>query len=416
MNRTYSYFYAQWKRIFRLLPMQLLINLIVCVSVGALALFLIRDGLLAPCRQRYKIGVVGSMSDSYLGFGIQTLQTIDDARQMVELVPMSETEARTAFQRGELYAFVKIPDGLVESIESGANDRPVTYVASEGQKGIGSIVMTEIVDVVSDLVTCSQSGIYGMQKILTDHGETDGLWEATVELNYRYFDVVLSRKKLYDMELLGAADGLSTEAYYFCSILILFLLISGVHNSLLFSRRDDGIPQFLAAKGIGAASQTAAEYLAYTGLMLICILEIFFVLAAVLRAGLFRITEWGGMPLEALSAFFWKMIPVVLLIAAMQFLLYELVSDVVSSMILQFLCCIGMGYLSGFFYPVTFFPEVLKTAGRLLPTGAAFGYLNVSLTGEDPWAALAGVSGYLLGFLALSVLVRRHKIQRGQGS
>lgn len=414
MNRTYSYFCVQLKRVLKVLPMQLLVNLVVCICVGGLAFFFVRDGVLASGELKYRIGVVGDMSDSYLGFGIRTLQAVDDARFMVELVSVSEDEARKAFQKGELYAFLRIPDGLIESIESGANDRPVTYVAVEGQKGIGSIVMNEIVDVVSDLVTRSQSGIYGMQKIFVDSGRTEGFWEATEQLNLRYFDIVLNRRKFYDMEILGISNGLSTEGYYFCSILVFFLLLSGINNSLLFSRRSDELPRFLAARGIGAMGQITGEYLAYVGMVTAGVLEIFLMLAVVFGNKIFYIAEWEGMGAEPLFCFFLKFFPVVLLISAMQFLLYELVSNIVSSMMLQFLCGVGMGYLSGYFYPANFFPDTLRKIGEVLPTGVALCCTDNSVTGNTSWAATVGGLLYLLCFWGLSILVRKSRIRRRQ--
>lgn len=413
MSRVYSYFFMQLKRVLKVLPIQLFVNLLVCICVGILAALFIRDGLLASGRQKYRIGVVGDMTDSYLGFGISTLQAVDDARFMIELEGMSEEEAQKAFRKGELYAFVRIPEGLVESIESGANDRPVTYVVAEGQKGIGGIVMSEIVDVVSNIVTSSQSGIYGMQSMLMDYGNPDELWEATEQLNFRYFDIVLGRKKLCDLEILGMANGLSTEGYYFCSILIFFLLLSGINNSPLFSQKSRGIHGFMAARGVGAAGQVAGEYLAYVCLMLLCILEIFLVLAAAMGSGILDIGEWKMLGEEQIWGFFLKFLPVALMLSSMQFLLYELVTGIVSSLLLQFVCSISMGYLSGFFYPTHFFPETLQQIGSILPTGAALRYTDGCLTGSVSFAAVLAVLLYTACFLGASVLVRKSRIGRG---
>lgn len=410
MNRISSYFFAQLKRVFKILPIQLLINLVVGVCVGSLAVLFVREGVLAPGRMKYRIGVVGDMTDSYLGFGLGTLQAVDDSRFIIELVGMEEAEAKEAFHRGDLYAYVRIPDGLIESIENGANDRPVTYIVEEGQRGLGSIVMTEIVDVVSGLITSTQSGIYGMQEILMDYGKTEGFWEATDELNFRYFDIVLGRKNLYDMEILGIANGLSTGGYYFCGILIFTLLLSGISNSLLFSKRSRGLPRFLAAKGVGAAGQVAGEYLAYTGMEVVCILEMFLMLAAVFGSGIISIAEWKGMGARPLPVFLMSFFPVILMVSAMQFLIYETVENVVSSVLLQFLCAVSMGYLSGFFYPAGFFPEILRKAGEILPTGAAMRWTGGCMTGTFSWTAFTGIITYLLCFLAMSVLVRKSKI------
>lgn len=413
MSRGYFYFCMQLKRVFKMLPVQLLVNLLVCICVGAMAVLFIQDGLLSSTMKKYQIGIVGDMTDSYLGFGISTLQAVDDARFVIELTSVSEEEARKAFREGEMYAFVRIPEGLVESIESGANDRPVTYVAAEGQKGIGGIVMNEIVDVVSNIVTRTQSGIYGMQSILRDYGKTDVMWEATEQLNLRYLDLVLGRRKLCDVEILGMANGLSTEGYYFCSILIFFLLLSGINNSPLFSQKSRELAGFLKARGVGAAGQVIGEYLAYVCLMLACILEIFLALAIVMGSGIFQISEWEGFGAQPLLGFLICFLPVAFMLAAMQFLIYELVTGIVSSLLLQFICSIGMGYLSGFFYPASFFPETLQKIGGLLPTGAALRYTDSCMVGGISLSSMLGVLLYLAGFLILSVLIRKSRIQRG---
>ena len=408
-----SYFGVQLKRVFKILPIQLLVNLLAFICVGVFLVFFMRDSILSSDTQKYKIGVVGDMTDSYLGFGISTLQAIDDSRLVIELIGMSEEEAREAFRKGELYAFVRIPDGLFESIVSGANDCPVTYVAAEGQKGIGSIVMNEITEVVSNIVTHSQSGIYGMQGILQNYGKTDDIWDATEQLNIRYIDLVLNRRKLCDVEILGVSNGLSTIEYYFCSILIFFILLSGINNSTLFSRKNKELAGFLKTRGIGASRQVVGEYLAYVSLMLVCILEIFLVFSVVIGGGFFQIEKWEGIDVEALWGFFLRFLPVILMLSAMQFMVYELVTGIVSSLLLQFICSISMGYLSGFFYPANFFPETLQRIGRILPTGAALQYTDACMTGEISALPVLEVLLYLACFLGVSVFIRKGRIQRG---
>lgn len=170
MRQTAAYFLAQLKRMARLLPGQILVDLAVCVCAGALVCLLLAQGAAAEAGTRYRIGMVGDLSASYLGFGIAAVQEMDDSRFMVELIPMEEREAEAAFERGELYAVMRVPEGLMESIVYGENDNPVTYTATQGQQGLGTMVMGEITDVASTLVTCSQSAIYAMQRVLADQG------------------------------------------------------------------------------------------------------------------------------------------------------------------------------------------------------------------------------------------------------
>lgn len=413
MGRNFKYFDAQLKRVMKTLPRQLIVNLMVCLCVGVLMVAFIRDGLLAQDGQKYRIGLVGDMSDSYLGFGITALQSLDDSRFMIELVAMSDQEAREAFEKGELYAVVQIPEGMMEAIESGANDRRISYIAAEGQKGIGTMVMGQIVDVASTLVTRSQSAVFGMQTLMLEQNMQDVFWEATNSLNLLLIELVINRSGLYDVEVLGIANGLSTEGYYFCSILLFLLLLSGINNSPLFIHKQTDMPRFMKSRGVGAVGQVAGEYLAYLCLMILCIVIICIPLSLCLERGVFTIPEWEGMGAQPLKQFLIVLLPVAAMFAALQFLLYELTAGVVSGILLQFICGIGMGYLSGFFYPAAFFPEIMQRLGGVMPTGAALRYVNDSLVKEKFGTAGFGVLLYLAVFLALSVFIRKNRIRRG---
>lgn len=413
MGRGITYFNAQLKRMMRIFPRQAAINLLVFLCVGVLMVLFIRDGLLAQDGQKYRIGLVGDMSNSYLGFGVTALQSLDDSRFMIDLVTMTDEEARKAFEKGELYAIVQIPEGMMESIESGANDKPITYIAAEGQKGIGAVVMGQIVDVASTLVTRSQSAIFGMQSIMLEHGMQEVFWEATNSLNLLLIELVVNRSGFYDVEVLGIANGLSIEGYYFCSVLLFLLLLSGINNSSLFTHKRTDLPRFMKSRGVGATGQVIGEYLAYLCLMLLCLVVMFIPLCLCLERGVFTIPEWEGMGARPLMEFLVVLLPVTAMFAALQFLLYELMAGVVSGILLQFICGIGMGYLSGFFYPAAFFPEIMQRLGSIMPTGAALRYVNGSVAKEELGAAGFLVLLYLAVFLVLSVWIRKSRIRRG---
>lgn len=413
MNCGHTYLGMQLKRVLKILPIQLLLNLLACIGLGIVGILFLKDGVLSTDNQKYRIGVVGDTSESYLGIGISTLQSIDYSRYVIDLVDMTEEEARKEFLQGEIYAFARVPDGLVESIETGANDRLITFVTTQGQKGIGSMVASEIADVVSNILTRSQSAVYGMQSMLLEYGKEDVLMEATNQLNLILIDLALSRRKFCDVENLGIANGLSVEGYYFCSFLLIFLLLSGMNDSSLFTHKNRELPRLLAARNVGVLRQIISEYLAYVCLIVLCLLEIFFVLTIVLGNGLINFAEWENMGVEPLFGFMIKLLPVVFMFAALHFFLYELVPETISGILLQFICAIAMGYLSGFFYPAVFFPETLKRIGELLPTGVALRFTDSIMAGDISWMACLGMMLYLLVFLILSVLIRKNRIQRG---
>ncbi len=413
MNRFGTYFYAQWKRIWKMLPAQFILNLVVCVCIGLLAGILLKEGIIEPGRQRYRIGLVGNIEDTYLEFGISVIQSADDSRFIFDLEEMTEEEARKEFLQGKLYAYAIIPDDLTASITSGANDRLITLIAAKGQKGLGGMVVEEIGDILSDAVLYSQSAVYGVQNVLLDNGRDDIFWQTTAAINLLLIDLVMQRGKFCDLEILGMANGLSTTGYYFCSIFLVLFLLSGINNSPLFVRRSRELPKMLASRGVGAVRQVIGEYFAYLCLILLCFSGVFIVLGVCLSAGILDISEWRGFGAEPLFGFIIGLLPVIAMLAAMQFMLYELVTGFVGSILLQFICGVGMGYLSGFFYPAYFFPETLRTVGELIPTGVSLCYADGCMMGDVSATAVLGVFLYLFAFLALSVAARNGKIKKG---
>ncbi|MDE7199636.1 MAG: ABC transporter permease [Lachnospiraceae bacterium] len=407
-----AYFFAQLKRILKLAPAQLAADLLVCACAGIFAYLLVAQETFAAGGVRYRIGMVGDLSDSYLGFGIAALQEMDDSRFMVELVGMSEEEAEEAFLRGELYAVMRVPEGLLESIVRGDNDCLIIYTAAEGQRGLGTMVMGEITDIASTLVTSSQSAIYAMQRMLVDQGRGDEVGPETDRLNLSLINLVLSRSGFSDVELLGYADGLSMELYYFCSAVLLFLLLAGLLNCAFFVRRSAALAPFMKARGVGTFRQVLGEYLAYLGLVVMGLFSLCVPLAVVLEREFLVIPEWEGMGASPFWRFFWTLFPVAVMFGALQFFLYEAAEGIVNGILLQFFCGIGLGYFGGYFYPSAFFPERMRMIGSVLPSGIAARYVEEGLFGGASMGAVSAVFAYLAVFLALTVMVRRGRTGR----
>lgn len=412
MKRMAAYFFAGWKRILRLLPLQLGISLAVCAFVGIPAAALVARSA-GEGQDRYRIGVVGDISDSYLGFGFAALQTMDDSRLMIELVEMPEKEAEAALSRGELTAVVRVPDGFVDSIVYGENDIHVTYAVSSGQTQLGATVMGEIADVASTLVTASQSAIYGMQRTLYEQGGADRVGQETDRLNLMLIGAVLSRSGFGEVEVLGYADGLSLETYYFCRIFLLLLLLAGLSGGIFFLGRKTALAGMLNAGGVGALSQIAGEYPAYLGFQCVGFLLPAGLLAALLERGTILLPEWEGMGAEPFLALLPLFFVSLVMFSAFQLFLYELADGIVNGILLQLICGVGMGYLAGYFYPSAFFPERLRFVGGLLPTGAAARLVDCGFLAENRFGAGMVVLAWTAAFLLLAAAIRQGRIRRG---
>jgi hypothetical protein len=160
--------------------------------------------------------------------------------------------------------------------------------------------------------------------------------EVTDRVYLSLLDMILNRETLYNTLEIGKINGLTLGQYYFCGILIFFLLLWGITSSVLFVKRDMSLTKFWKARGCRVAEQVAAEYLAYLLLMTVSILILFLPVKAIL---LLLDMELPGF------LFLVRMLPVAAVIASLQFLLYELIVDMVSAVLVQFLMGVGLGYL-----------------------------------------------------------------------
>ncbi|MCM1266779.1 MAG: ABC transporter permease [Bacteroidales bacterium] len=411
MRKFTDYFFAQLKRVCRLLPLQMGTSLVICACVGMLAFLLVAQRA-EEGQERYRIGLVGDVSGSYLGFGIAALQTVDDSRLMIELVELSETEAEDALSRGELTAVVRVPDDFLDSVVYGRNDTHVTYLAPPDQTQLGYAVMGEVADVASTLVTASQSAIYAMQRILYEQEGSERIGEETDRLNLMLINLVLSRSGFEEVEVLGYAEGLSLEAYYFCRLLLLVLLLAGLSGSIFFLYRKAALSAMLKAGGVGALSQIAGEYLAYLGLLCAGFILPSCVLVFALAHRMLSLPEWKGAGAEPFFVLLPAFFAAAAMFAALQLFLYELADGIVNGLMLQLLCGVGMAYFSGYFYPAAFLPEQMGTVGSLFPTGAAARLVEDTFLGKSVSASGAAVLLWLMAFLLLAAFVRRCRIRR----
>lgn len=413
MNGFIHYFRVQIKRVCKLLPAQQSGFLLLVLCLGAGAWLLMKNGDYGEHRTQFEIGLVGNTKDTYLGFGIQAIQSIDTSRYMVNFQTLTEEEADQALRKRELSCYARIPDGLVESLVYGRNDKNIEIVTAAWDGIIGSIGVN-LADIVTSLVLSSQSAVFGMQRALYTHGMIEEIGGYTDELNLRFFDIVLNRTDLCGQEILGVSGGLSIAGYYLCSLLVFLLLLSGIMGSSLFARKNRELNSLMASKGIGFFSQVIGEYLAYAGMNLLCLTEVVLLVGMLRGMGILEIDEWKYLGAEALTGLWRLLVPVSLMLSALQFLVYEFISSVINSILLQFICSIVMGYLAGCFYPYTFFPDVLQKIGICLPAGVALRYVQGGVMGETAVLAGWGIMVYLALFLSLSMAARKLRMGRGR--
>ncbi|MBR3474697.1 MAG: ABC transporter permease [Oscillospiraceae bacterium] len=402
-----SYFRLQLKRAAKLIPQMLAVTLLLAALSALAALMLAKSNAQEASQAKIRIGVVGDEGESIIDEAIDMLGSMDTSRFSIGLERMEEKEAADLLRRGKITGYLLVPEGFADALWYG-DHLPITYFSNSGGADVGAKLTRELVVNISGLVLETENAVYGAQHAVRDRLPDVSASKAGDNLVIRYGTGILDRERLYNIELLGVADSLSLAGYYLCGITLLFVMLWSISCSPFFSRRSRELGQILSSEGLGAPAQVGSEFISYLMLLLL----------ALAAAGLlaFVMLSRFGIPIPELqntekSAFslILRFLPPALMLCALQFLLYELSSSTVSAILLQFLNAAVQGYLSGCFYPSSFFPEGLRRFGALLPAGFGMRYLGAGLLSKSDPAAAAGVWFYLLLFLGLSLLVRSRR-------
>lgn len=390
-----KYFYLQLKLAGKLLPFVLGVTLALMLGLG-----MILSGFLANFRsseesREFIVALSGDTDNTYLQWGLAALQMSDESQFSVCVVEMPKDQAHTALEKGEISAYVILPEGLMEKALAGEDFEPITYVTSAGAEGISSFLKREVTALVTKIVVYSQKGSYGMAELLTDYELNENVNSHMTVLALEYADLIIHRDELYKTKVLGVSDGLSTGDYYICAAIIILLMLMGLPYAAIYIRRDYALPRMLRSRGFSNSRQLLCEYGAHLFSMLI--LGCFLLVLATIAA----IPALGGLAL--------RLIPVVLMIAALNMLLFTLADNMVSGLLLHFFGAIGLCYVSGCIYPVSAFPMAVQRLAALLPTGIARHHLSTAFSATSAWGSFGGLMVYALAFFGIALLVRVRK-------
>ncbi len=404
-----GYFFAQLKRCLRLGPM--LILSVVCLGglSGALLFAKLQD--YAGQQQKLTVAVAGETSDDYFQMGLKIFSETDNSRNTVQFVEMDEDEAIRALERQQVSAVLVIPKDFIASVMRGKNDK-ATLITGTSQANLGMKLVREIADTVSVLLTESQTGIYTFSEFSLENGDQTYTNDEIMQLNLRYFDLILPRDELYAVDTPDSAPSVSLAGYYVCAVCIVFFLFMGMAGAPLFIQEDRSLSRVMAARGRGALYQCLSEYGAWC-VFLLLVYTILFVAAAVIfsTAGC-PVPELNGIALARIAGFWAGLAPVAIVAGALEYMLCRLSKRLVPGVLLCFGCAAVLGYLTGCFYPLSFMPEQIQSVVSVLPTGLLLTYMERFLLGEPVLGLLFGLAVWTALLLAAAWLAGKRAFAR----
>ncbi len=392
-----KYFTAQIKRVLRYLPFAVSMSLLLAVLLSVFAVRLIGDDTSAEDKRIVKIGIVGDTSSTFLGFGIDFIKEADSSNMMLSLESMSESDARSKLSAGKIAAYIVVPEGFVDAAVRG-EVMQLDFVTSDVSGGITTVFKEEILTAISRMLVHSQKGIYAMQDLTLSNGLRENYGKNTDELVLRYFNLVLKRPSVLRLDVRGISDGADFVTYLLCGLGILCLSLFGIPYCSLFVRADNSLQRLAASRGLAVWKQTLCEFASYLAALLITSLCVLLALQIV-----------GLISLNLALHLFMLCVPVVAVIAALQYFAFAIADNIASGVIIQFFGAIALSYICGCIYPISFFPDALQLLGNALPLGAARSYLISALSGNEDIKGIAVIAVYTLLLIVAAIAVNYRK-------
>ena len=413
MVKFKDYLLIQYKRIFKLLPGIIAMILVVAFLLSAAGYALIYSDTYASEQQRYKLGVVGDTDDEMISLGIYMVGTLDESRYMIELVEYDDEEAaKHALRNADISAYIVITEEFSNALDAMTNDAKLKYYATSGQKGISNVMMDEISSIATHIIIYSETGILTLRQLMKEEGfDKNYRSEKINDLFMRYISALIVRTNVTEITELGLSEGLSTPAYYFIGILLFFMLLLSFCAISFFLGQKDARIRFMKSKGIGATWQVLGEYIPFLTINLICLAVIFGIMIAAVKFGVLDFIETDIDLIDQLTDVAGTIVPVSIMFSALGFLIFEILIGVINKILVAFMLYIGMGYVSGYFYPKTFFPELVQKIGEFIPSGVAFSYMGSTFTDGNTGIYLAMIWLYTALFLGAAIIVRQQKIK-----
>jgi len=402
-----KYFNIIFKRLMKFFPFVLIVTIVLFAGLTVIYGGIIQMQNNDENNKIFKIGITGDTDHKYFQLGKTALTTFDDTRFSMELVDMSEDEAKEALYNGDISAYVIIPDGFVEKAIYG-EIIPIKYITSPGTTGIITIFKDEVTNTIQELVVNSQKGVFGLETALKKLKYDGDVYKHVNSLNVEYIQYIIARGNMYKSSEMGISNGLSFVEYTACGIAVLFVLLVSLPYAAVFVKKDRSLNRMLAAQNFGSFKQVFNEFLAQLLLTIISCAILIGLLFVIITT--FGLKEFLGVTNSAdILSLFVNTLPAILFASAFSIMLFELANDIISGVMTHFFVTLFICYFTGCIFPVYTLPNTVQKLSAFFPTAMARNLIAEGFGGQSLYD-LIGIVVFVLIFLCCAALLRRRKI------
>lgn len=364
-------------------------------------------------KQPVNIAITGDTDNEYLRWGMSALQSLDETRFSINILSLTEEEAKSALSNGKIIAYVVFPENFIEKAISGDVEN-VRYVTTTGINDVITLFQNELTEIITKIMVYSEKGAYGISDAIYDNDVDKSRWEYATRLSIEYVDLIIHRSEMYKVQELGFSSGLELTEYFVCGISVLLLCLMGLPYAIVYVKKDYSLNKLLVSRGHSVFSQLACEYLSHLTAMLLLVGVVLGAMS--IGSELLKDTLGSIIDSEFLLSFARLLVPVVIMLSAFNIMVFELSDNLVTAVLLHFFASLGLCYVSGCIYPIYTFPVTIQKISGFLPTGIARNRLSSCFTGENSLISLIFIFVYALVFFGAALLVRRRNTwlkQRG---
>lgn len=398
MNTFLLYLSLEWKRMIKSISYFLAGAIVLSVLAGTIAFSAAHLLYNEPSVSKIPVGVVVQKEDALAGKAMRMIESLDSVSSLCEFTYLEEEDGIQALKKGELFALMKLPEGLIEGILDGSN-HPVTVVFPEAAD-LPASVFRELTEAGSSILSSSQAGIYAADEYLWQHGGERFVAQTEADLNRLFLSYALDRDVYFRKKEVSAVGEVGTTAYFMISMSVFLLLLLGIPAAPFLRPNSRVLRQKLQLLGITRGKQVLARELCLTVLfLLLSAVPVFFLIrAGYLAKGMAVLFLWC---LICLTASGWIV------------LFYELCQNSAAAMLFLFLTTVGMAFLAGGIIPSVFLPDGLQRIGAVLPftvwmDGAKLLVTGIDLGRPDVWLIVGKL-------LAITVVCFGIAVKAGEG-
>ena len=355
--------YCRWilfrleiKRLIKMLPMIVLETLLFGVIVLGAGVYATRALYSDKAVGEIKVGIAADSEESMTRMLINFVQSMDSLKESTSFSIVSEEEARRQVEKGEVYAAIIVPEGIIESIISGEN-LPATILLGNSYNRMETETFAQLTRSGAKLLSVAQAGIYAADTFCIENGMQDQIQQTEDYLNEIYLDYAFGRTSVFHAKEVNAIKGVGLTDYYGISLLLAFLSLAGLSIGRWVQIKIGERQRMLRVWGISTGGQYVIETGAFTVVFALLGMSIS------LPVYFFLIRYTGSSFKLAASWIF--LIIIWLVMGAFLRLLFQITGNSPGGIGVCFIILMAYMFASGVFIPSAFLPLWLERIGEL---------------------------------------------------